>query len=75
MGSDKKERLVVSEQASNDAEKFNRREVWLTQLQKSLPIVNNMYGLNITAKLNEPKGVNYNAAVSRDTDEPAGEQA
>ena len=74
MGSDKKERLVVSEQESNDAETFNRREVWLTQLQKSLPIVNSMYGLNITAKLNEPEGVNYNADVSRDTDEPTGEQ-
>lgn len=64
MGSDKKERLVVSEQASNDSETFNRREVWKMQLDKTLPIVNKMYGLNITARINEPEEVNNNANVS-----------
>lgn len=73
MGSDKKERLVVSEQESNDAETFNRRQVWLTELHKSIPTVNKMYGLNITAELNEER-VKDNADLSRNTPQSDGGQ-
>lgn len=73
VGSDKKERLITAEQDSNDAEIFNRRQVWLTQLEKTLPIVNDMYGLDITAEINEPdreQEVNPNA----DVHQPSGER-
>lgn len=50
----KKERMVVAESTAADAETYNRREVWRITLEKSLEIVNTMYGLNITFKMVEP---------------------
>ena len=50
----KKERMVVTESKAADAETFNRREVWRITLEKSLDIVNEMYGTDITFKMIEP---------------------
>ena len=50
----KKERMVVQESKAADAETFNRREVWRITLEKSLDIVNTMYGTNINFRLVEP---------------------
>jgi hypothetical protein len=50
----KKERMVVTESKAADAETFNRREVWRITLEKSLAIVNEMYGTDITFKMVEP---------------------
>lgn len=50
----KKERMVVTESKAADAETFNRREVWRITLEKSLDIVNEMYGTNISFKMVEP---------------------
>ena len=46
--------MVVAESTAADAETFNRREVWRITLEKSLEVVNKMYGLNITFKMVEP---------------------
>lgn len=51
----KKERMVVTESKAADAETFNRREVWRITLEKSLEVVNVMYGLNITFEMVEPE--------------------
>lgn len=51
----KKERMVVTESKAADAETFNRREVWRITLEKSLDVVNKMYGLNITFEMVEPE--------------------
>lgn len=69
---DKKERMVVNESESADAETFNRREVWRICLEKSLDEVNRMYGTDITFKINQPdmdEGSNENAALLRNTGE------
>lgn len=50
----KKERMVVTESRAADAETFNRREVWRITLEKSLDIVNKMYGTNISFEIVEP---------------------
>ena len=50
----KKERMVVQESKAADAETFNRREVWRITLEKSINIVNKMYGTNIDFKIVEP---------------------
>lgn len=46
--------MVVQESKAADAETFNRREVWRITLEKSLDIVNTMYGTNINFRLVEP---------------------
>lgn len=46
--------MVVTESKAADAETFNRREVWRITLEKSLAIVNEMYGTDITFKMVEP---------------------
>lgn len=52
---DKKERMVVSEADSADAETFNRRSVWKISLDNSLEICNSMYGTNISVEFLEPE--------------------
>lgn len=74
---DKKERMVVNESQSADAETFNRREVWRISLDKSLDACNTMFGTHITFKINEPpeltegdgeeSEVGENADVSRNS--------
>lgn len=54
---DKKERMVVSEADSADAETFNRRSVWKISLDNSLEICNSMYGTSITVEFLEPDPV------------------
>ena len=44
----------MTESKAADAETFNRREVWRITLEKSLAIVNEMYGTDITFKMVEP---------------------
>ena len=71
---DKKERLVVNESVSQDAETFNRREVWKISLDQSLERVNAMYGTNIRAEINEPpelsaEGGNKNADVQQQSEQ------
>lgn len=74
---DKKERMVVNESQSADAETFNRREVWRISIDKSLDVCNTMFGTHITFKINEPpeltegdgeeSEVGENADVSRNS--------
>lgn len=54
--SDKRERQNLPETLANQAETFNRRQVWELSLTKSLDRVNRMFGTNITYKFNEPGG-------------------
>lgn len=61
----KKERMVVTESKAADAETFNRREVWRITLEKSLDVVNSMYGTNITFKMVEP---DFDAGVNDETE-------
>lgn len=61
----KKERMVVTESKAADAETFNRREVWRITLEKSLDVVNRMYGTNITFKMVEP---DFDAGVNDETE-------
>lgn len=65
----KKERMVVTESKAADAETFNRREVWRITLEKSLDIVNEMYGTDISFKMVEP---DFDAGAA-DESEPSGE--
>lgn len=71
---DKKERLVVNESQSADAETYNRREVWKICLDESVKTVNNMYGTNISIEINEPEelseGSGENADVLGEHGEP-----
>lgn len=64
---DKRERQNVMETAANQAEVFNRRQVWELSLQASLDRVNRMFGTNITFEYNMPKGVTQNADKSDDS--------
>lgn len=76
---DKKERLVVNESQSADAETYNRREVWKISLDESVKVCNNMYGTHISVEINEPdeleEGSGENADVLRKLDEPAEHRA
>lgn len=69
---DKKERLLVNESQSADAETFNRREVWKISLDESVKVCNDMYGTNIKIELNDApmEGVTDNADVLGESDEP-----
>lgn len=53
----KKERLVVTESETADAETFNRREVWKISLDESVKVCNNMYGTQISIEINEPETI------------------
>ena len=65
---DKKERMVVNESQSADAETFNRREVWRISLDKSLDVCNTMFGTNITFKINEPPELTEESEVGKNAD-------
>lgn len=51
---DKKERMLTSEIAAGNIETFIRSEVWIETLKESLAKVNDMFGTQLSAKLNEP---------------------
>lgn len=72
---DKKERLVVNESQSADAETFNRREVWKISIDESVKVCNDMYGTHISVEINEPddlqEGSGENANVLGKSDKPA----
>lgn len=69
---EKKERLVVNESQSADAETYNRREVWKISLDESIKVCNDMYGTHIRVEINEPdeleEGSGENADVSGKSD-------
>lgn len=74
---DKKERMIVTEAQTQDAETFNRREVWKISLDESLKVCNTMYNTSIAVEINEPpelaneNGGADDADVSRDADKSA----
>lgn len=76
---EKKERLVVNESQSADAETYNRREVWKISLDESVKVCNTMYGTHISVEINEPdeleEGSGENADVLGKHDEPAEHRA
>lgn len=69
---DKKERMVVNESQSADAETFNRREVWRISLDNSLKVCNDMYNTHITFKINEPPELTERSADNVSDNKPTG---
>lgn len=51
---DKKERMLTAEVDAGNAETFIRSEVWMETLKESCQKVNEMFGTNITPKVNRP---------------------
>ena len=64
----KKERLVTAEAESRDQDSTARLDVWKATLDSSLKLVNNMFGINITAELAYEKEEMNNARIEDNTD-------
>lgn len=52
---EKKERMIVQEATTNNAETYNRKQVWKISLDESAKVCNDMYGTNISFEIVEPK--------------------
>ena len=55
MQPEKKERMIVQEATTNNAETYNRKQVWKISLDESAKVCNDMYGTNISFEIVEPK--------------------
>ena len=58
---EKKERMITDEAQSTVIDAISRSEIWLSTLDSSLKIVNNKFGLNITAERHYKEEVSIDA--------------
>lgn len=58
---EKKERMITDEANSTIVDSISRSEIWLKTLESSLELVNNKFGLNISAKRHYSEEVTENA--------------
>lgn len=58
---EKKERMITDEANSTIVDSISRSEIWLKTLKSSLELVNNKFGLNISAKRHYSEEVTENA--------------
>lgn len=57
---EKKERMIVEEAVTNNAETYNRKQVWKISLDESAKVCNAMYGTDIRFTINEPECSTWN---------------
>lgn len=63
----KRERQITQEQEAQDEATFNRRNVWNRCLDQSIERVNNLLGLHLRVKYNEPEEVERHVAAHTNT--------
>lgn len=71
---DKKERTNVEETRTNNAEVFNRRDVWKTCLDETAERVNRMYGTDITFEFSD-EGALAEMGVAKDVSDSTGQSS